>query len=70
MAGILGRYVFVVISGWIFFAAYAWEGWAPLPYSMAYNGSYIFTEAAVTIIILSLPPIKAALGRIRRMTAE
>ena len=70
VAGILGRYVFVVISGWIFFAAYAWEGWAPLPYSMAYNGSYIFTEAAVTIIILCLPSVKAALGRIRRMTAE
>ncbi len=32
-----GRYVFTVLSGWIFFAEYAWEGWHPLPYSLVYN---------------------------------
>ncbi len=29
IAGVLGRYVFAVISGWIFFGYYAWEGWIP-----------------------------------------
>lgn len=63
-AGVLGRYVFAVISGWIFFGSYAWEGWGALPYSLAYNAIYIFAEAAVTIIILLLPPVKKAFGKI------
>ena len=67
IAGILGRYVFTVISGWIFFGAYAWEGWAPLPYSLAYNGSYIFPEAAITVIILAVPAVRNGISRIKAM---
>lgn len=70
IAAVLGRYVFAVISGWIFFGAYAWEGWAPLPYSLAYNAIYIFAEAAVTVIILLLPPVKKALGSVKKMALE
>lgn len=55
VTGILGRYLFAVISGWIFFGTYAWEGWNPFFYSLVYNGIYIFSEAAVTIIIIMLP---------------
>jgi len=66
IAAVLGRYVFAVISGWIFFGAYAWEGWDPLPYSLAYNAIYIFSEAAVTVIILLLPPVKEAIARVKR----
>lgn len=69
-AGILGRFVFAVISGWIFFGAYAWEGWNPLPYSLAYNAIYIFAEAAVTIIILLLPPVKTAFANIKKLANE
>lgn len=68
IAAVLGRYVFAVISGWIFFGAYAWEGWAPLPYSLAYNAIYIFSEAAVTVVLLLLPPVKKAMGTIKKMT--
>lgn len=68
IAAILGRYVFAVISGWIFFGVYAWEGWAPLPYSLAYNATYIFSEAAITVIILLLPPVKEAMGSVKKMT--
>ena len=67
LVGILGRYIFTVLSGCIFFASYAWEGWAPLPYSMAYNGIYIFAEAALTILVLLLPPVKKALGSVKKM---
>lgn len=70
IAGVLGRYVFVVLSGYIFFAEYAWEGWAPLPYSLVYNGSYIFAEAAVSIVVILLPPVKSAIGRARQMALE
>ena len=70
ITAVLGRYVFTVISGWIFFGAYAWEGWAPLPYSLAYNGSYIFSEAAISIAVILLPPVKSAVGRIRKLALE
>lgn len=70
ITAVLGRFVFAVISGWIFFGAYAWEGWAPLPYSLAYNAMYIFSEAAITVIILMLPAIKKALASIKKMALE
>lgn len=67
VVGIIGRYIFAVISGWLFFGEYAWKGWAPLPYSLAYNGAYIFAEGAVTIIILMIPSVSKALGRVKEM---
>lgn len=67
ITGILGRYFFTVISGWIFFGTYAWEGWGALSYSLVYNGIYIFSEAAITIILLLLPPVKNALARTKKM---
>ena len=70
IAAVLGRYVFAVISGWIFFGEYAWEGWNPLPYSLAYNATYIFSEAAVTIAILLLPPVRKAMIRAKKMALE
>lgn len=70
ITAVLGRYVFAVISGWIFFGEYAWEGWAPLPYSLAYNGSYLFAEATISIVIILLPPVKSTIGRIRRLALE
>lgn len=68
LVGILGRYVFTVLSGWIFFAEYAWEGWPVLPYSLVYNGIYIFAEAAITLVILALPPVQKAIGTVKKMT--
>ena len=65
LIGVLGRYVFAVISGWIFFSEYAWEGWAALPYSLVYNGIYIGAEALLTVIIISVPAVKKGLERIK-----
>lgn len=67
LVGILGRYVFVVLSGWIFFAEYAWEGWAPLPYSLVYNGIYIFAEAAITFVLLAIPVVRKGIGTVKKM---
>ncbi len=67
IVAILGRYVFSVISGWIFFGEYAWEGWNPLPYSLAYNAIYIFSEAAITVVVLLLPPIKKVMNDLKTM---
>ena len=38
-----------------------------IDYFLAYNASYIFAEAAFTVIIISLPPVKSAMERIKQM---
>ena len=67
---VLGRYVFAVLSGWIFFGTYAWEGWSPFTYSLAYNAIYIFAEAAITILLLLLPPVKKAMAAGKKLAVE
>lgn len=67
ITGVFGRYVSAVLSGWLFFGAYAWEGWGALSYSLVYNGIYIFSEAALTVIILLLPPVRNAMRRLSKM---
>ena len=66
LVGIFGRYVFTVLSGWIFFAEYAWEGWHPLPYSLVYNGIYIFAEGAITCAV-SLVAVSSGLAAVKKM---
>lgn len=70
VAGIVGRWICSTLSGWIFFAEYAWEGWAPLPYSLVYNGIYIFSEAAITLIVLAIPYVREAFVRVKKMSLE
>lgn len=65
LCGVLARYVFAVISGWLFFGEYAWDGWAALPYSLVYNGCYIFAEAALTVLILSIPAVSKAMKKVK-----
>lgn len=70
LLGIFGRYVFAVLSGWLFFGEYAWEGWNPLPYSLAYNAAYIFVEGAVTLVILAIPAVSKGLEQIKRAAMQ
>lgn len=67
LLGILGRYVFAVLSGWLFFGEYAWEGWGALPYSLAYNGAYIFAEGAITLVVLMIPAVSKSFARVKEM---
>ena len=64
--GITGRYLISALSGYIFFAEYAWEGWSPILYTLAYNGAYIYAETAITLVLLFLPPVKKAIAKIKR----
>lgn len=66
VVGILGRYVCHVISGYIFFAAYAPEGINPFLYTLGYNATYIVPEGIITVIVLFLPPVANAIGQIKR----
>lgn len=66
IAGVLGRLVFSWLSGVIFFGFYAasYNMNASL-YSLLYNGSYLFAEAAITLIIISIPSVSKALVRVK-----
>jgi len=67
IAAVLGRWIIASLSGlvWVKLGYTAWDGWAPLPYSCAYNGAYIFTEAVVTVIILMVPAVRKNLERLK-----
>ena len=70
LMGIFGRFVFAVLSGVIFFGLYAPDGMNPLVYSIAYNGLYIGVEGGATLIILAIPAVRSALGRVKVMANE
>ncbi len=70
IAGVTGRYLFATLSGWLFFGYYAWDGWDPLPYSLVYNAIYIYVEAAITLVLLFLPPVRKGLEQIRHLATE
>lgn len=70
LAGVLGRYVFAVISGVVFFGAYAPEGTPAIVYSLGYNATYLVPEAVITLIVISIPPVANALARVKRQAIE
>ncbi|WP_022764466.1 energy-coupled thiamine transporter ThiT [Butyrivibrio sp. XPD2006] len=70
VAGVLGRFIFAVLSGVVFFADYTPEGMSPLGYSAAYNGSYLGAEAFLTVVVLLIPAVRTALNRIKNEALE
>jgi thiamine transporter len=67
IAGVLGRYFFAFLSGWIFFGMYAPDNFPnAVVYSLAYNGAYLGAEAAITLIIIALPPVAKALQSVKK----
>lgn len=66
LVGVLGRYVFAVISGVIFFGSYAPEGTPALLYSLGYNASYLAPEALVTLILISVPAVSKAIAQVKK----
>ncbi len=65
IAGIAARLFFHVLSGIVFFADDAPAGMSALAYSLAYNGSFLAAEAAITILIMMIPAVSKALQQIR-----
>ena len=66
------RFFFAVLSGVVFFAAYAPvtignKTIDALIYSVTYNGSYLAAEGIITIIVISIPPVKKALDYVKQM---
>lgn len=70
--GVIGRYFFAFLSGVIFFsssaAEYGFTGFfGPTLYSLAYNGIYIGAEAAITLILLAIKPVRNAMASVKVM---
>lgn len=65
LVSIIGRFVFAVFSGCVFFGSYAPEGWNPLLYSIWYNLSYIGTEGVITVLLLSIPVVRNTLENLK-----
>lgn len=63
--GILGRFVCAFLSGIIFFASYAPEGFNPYLYSALYNASYLIAEGAIITVIISIPSVKTSIDRLK-----
>lgn len=66
LVGVLGRYIFAVISGVVFFGSYAPEGTPAIIYSLGYNATYLVPEAVITLIILFIPAVSKALGQVKK----
>lgn len=68
IVGVLGRYLFAFLSGLIFFGIYAeGSGMSAPVYSLAYNGSYLGCEAAITLIVLAIPAVNKAFAQVKEM---
>ena len=65
IVGVIGRYVFAVISGYVFFGAYSPEGTPAIVYSLTYDATYIVREAIVTLILISIPAVSKALSVVK-----
>ena len=68
VVALLGRLFFAWLSGVVFFASYADGTGMNVPvYSLVYNGSYIFAEGIITVIIISVPTVNKALNHIKAL---
>ena len=68
LLGVVGRYFFAVLSGYIFFGSYGNEYvMSAIGYSLAYNAIYIFVECGLTIVLLLIPAVNKAMIRVRGM---
>lgn len=63
IVGIMGRYLFHVISGYVYFSEHALAG---LTYSITYNATYIIPELIATIVILCIPAITATFIEVKK----
>jgi thiamine transporter len=73
IVGVVGRYFWHMVSGLIFYTAYvdSLQGnLAAILASFLYNLSYILPEAVLTVVILLLPPVRTAMGRIKTMAVS
>lgn len=70
VTGVTGRYLFHVISGYVFFAAYAPDNINPMLYTFGYNLTYILPELLLTVVLLSVPAVKKSILQVKRQAVS
>lgn len=65
---VMARFAFHFVSGVVFFAAYAPEGWNPLVYSAAYNAAYLVPS--LIVVLIAVPVLLRALAQARPSRRE
>ena len=71
--GVIGRFFFHEVSGFIFYTAYVGNfggNVAAMWASTLYNLSYILPEAILTVILLALPPVEKVMARLKVMATS
>lgn len=73
LAGVCGRGAFNALAGYLYWMSYMPESFprslAAL-YPIIYNYGFILAEAAITLIVIQIPAVRKALGRIRTMAVS
>lgn len=67
------RGLFHTIGGYLYWMEYMPDNFPKAlasVYPFAYNYSYLLVEAVLTVILISLPPVKSALARVKRLATE
>lgn len=62
------KFICHFISGVVFFASYAPEGYSPIVYSLVANASYIIPDMIICILILKFLPVERLLNAMDRNT--
>lgn len=73
LLAIFFRGLFHTIGGYLYWMEYMPESFPKsfsFLYPFAYNYAYLLVEALITIVIISLPPVKNAMIRVKTMAAE
>ncbi|MDO4267666.1 MAG: energy-coupled thiamine transporter ThiT [Eubacteriales bacterium] len=71
--GILARGLFHTIGGYLYWMDYMPENFPrqlAMFYPIIYNYSYILAEGILTLIVISLPPVKKGLAQIKTLAQE
>ena len=54
VVAVLARFICHFVSGIVFFASYAPEGWNPLIYSAAYNAAYLIPSLIIALVVVTV----------------
>jgi thiamine transporter len=54
VVAVLARFLCHFVSGVVFFASYAPEGWNPLVYSAAYNAAYLVPSLVIALVVVTV----------------
>ncbi|MBP5153912.1 MAG: energy-coupled thiamine transporter ThiT [Lachnospiraceae bacterium] len=73
LVAVAARGLFHSIGGYLYWMEYMPENFPQqlsALYPILYNYAYILAEAAITVIVISLPPVKKALESVKKMALE